>query len=77
MQTARGTVVACNYITGGKSRFEATLDDGTEKLALTWFNGSYLRRAIHPGLLIRVRGRVKYFRNIPQMVNPKWERNRR
>ena len=73
VQTARGTVVAVDYITGGRARFEATIEDGTEKLSLTWFNGSYLRRAIHPGLLIRVRGRVKYFRNIPQMVNPKWE----
>ena len=73
VQTARGTVVAVDYIAGGRSRFEATIEDGSEKLSLTWFNGSYLRRAIHPGLLIRVRGRVKYFRNIPQMVNPKWE----
>ena len=44
------------------------LDDGTAKLALTWFNAAYLRRAIHPGDLLRVRGKVRIFRNIPQMT---------
>jgi ATP-dependent DNA helicase RecG len=74
IQTVRGTVVAVDYVTGrARSRFEATIDDGTEKLGLVWFNGAYLRRAIHPGLLIRVRGRVKFFRSVPQMANPKWE----
>src|SRR2546423_1471375 len=32
-----------------------------------------LRTRIYPGLTIRVRGRVKFFRNIPQMANPRWE----
>jgi ATP-dependent DNA helicase RecG len=74
IQTVRGTVIAVDYVTGRvRSRFEATIDDGSEKLSLVWFNGAYLRRAIHPGLLIRVRGRVKFFRNVPQMANPKWE----
>ena len=74
IQTVRGTVVACDYIPSRpRARFEATLDDGSDKLALCWFNAAYLRRAIHPGLLIRVRGKVKFFRNMPQMVNPKWE----
>ncbi len=74
VQTVRGTVIAVNFITGrGKARFEATIDDGSEKLALVWFNAAYLRQRIHPGILIRVQGRVKYFRNIPQMSNPKWQ----
>jgi RecG-like helicase len=58
IQTVRGTVVACDYIAmRGRPRFEATLDDGTGKLALTWFNGSWLRQRIHPGMMIRVRGK--------------------
>ncbi|HEV2294464.1 MAG TPA: ATP-dependent DNA helicase RecG [Tepidisphaeraceae bacterium] len=73
IQTVRGTVVAVNFITGrGKARFEATIDDGSEKLALVWFNASYVRRHIHPGKLIRVQGRVKLRGNMPQMINPKW-----
>ncbi len=72
---ARGEVVAVDYIASRpRPRFEATLDDQSgEKLSLTWFNGAYLRRQIHPGLHIRVRGEVKTFRNLAQMANPKWE----
>src|SRR5687768_10223910 len=61
IQIARGEVVAADYISGGgRPRFEATLDDGTGKLALVWFNSSFLRRAIHPGKLLRVQGRVRF-----------------
>jgi len=69
---ARGEIVAVDYIASHpRPRFEATLDDQSgEKLSLTWFNGAYLRRQLHPGLQIRVRGEVKLFRNIHQIVNP-------
>ena len=74
VQTARGEVVAVDYIGyRSRARFEATLDDGTEKLALVWFNSSWLRGKINPGMHIRVQGKVAYFRNIPQMVQSKWE----
>ena len=56
-----------------RGRFEATLSDGTDKLGLVWFNQSWLRSKIVPGMNLRVRGRVKIFHNIPQMANPKWE----
>jgi ATP-dependent DNA helicase RecG len=72
---ARGEVTAVNYISGGhgKPRFEATLSEGTQRLALVFFHGAYLRRMIHPGLMLRVRGKVQLFHGIPQMVNAKWE----
>jgi ATP-dependent DNA helicase RecG len=70
---ARGEVTAVDYIPHPRPRFEATLDDGTAILSLTWFNGAYLRTRIHPGQYLRVQGRVRSFRNIPQMANPKWE----
>jgi ATP-dependent DNA helicase RecG len=73
IQTVRGTVIAVDYIPRPRSRFEATLEDDTAKLAVVWFNGAYLRKLIHPGQLIRGRGRVKFFRGIPQMANPKWQ----
>jgi ATP-dependent DNA helicase RecG len=73
IQTVRGRVVAVDYITmRGRPRFEATIEDDTGKLALVFFNASYLRRQIHPGLLIRVQGRVKIYRNFPQMANATW-----
>src|SRR6476659_4646091 len=52
---ARGEVVAVNYTPSyPRPRFEATLDDGTGKLALAWFNAAYLRKSIHPGEVLRV-----------------------
>jgi ATP-dependent DNA helicase RecG len=39
-----------------------------------FFHGAYLRKQIHPGLFLRVRGKVQRFHGIPQMVNPKWEK---
>jgi len=75
VHTVRGEVVACDFITGrGKPRFEATLSDGAGKLAIVWFNGGFWRRTIHPGMTIRVRGRVRFFRGIPQMTNPATQR---
>ena len=74
IQTARGEVVAVNYVPARpRPRFEATLDDGTGKLALVWFHGGYLRTRIHPGMNIRVTGPTKFFRGIPQLTQPRWE----
>lgn len=73
IQIARGEVVAVNYSPFPRKRFEATIQDPTGKLSLTWFNGAYLRDKIHPGVILRVQGKVGYFRNIPQVVQPKWE----
>ena len=74
IQTVRGTVCAVDYIPSRpRPRFEATLDDGTAKLSITWFHGGYLRSRIHPGMTIRVQGRVGFFRRYPKMVNPRWE----
>jgi ATP-dependent DNA helicase RecG len=70
--TARGEVVAVDYISGRPPRFEATLDDGTGKLALAWFNSAFLRKMIHPGDLLQVQGMIKLFRNFPQMAQAKW-----
>src|SRR5690349_5913385 len=59
IQTVRGTVCAVDYIPKRpRPRFEATLDDGTAKLSITWFGGAYLRSRIHPGMNIRVQGKV-------------------
>jgi ATP-dependent DNA helicase RecG len=74
IQTVRGTVCAVDYIPSRpRPRFEATLDDDTRKLSLVWFNGAYLRSRIHPGMNLRVQGRVKFFRQFPQMTQAKWE----
>jgi len=74
IQTVRGEVVAVNYIASyPRPRFEATLDDGSAKLAMTFFNAAWLRGKINPGMMIRVTGKMEFWRNFPQMVNPRWE----
>jgi ATP-dependent DNA helicase RecG len=74
IQVARGTVVAVDYITSGRRpRFEATIEDPTGILGLLWFHGSYLRTRIHPGMLIRVQGKVQLRGGVPQMSHPKWQ----
>ncbi len=74
LQSARGEVVAVDYVPGRPARFEATLDDGTGKLALAWFNSAFLRQQIHPGDRLVVQGMVKQFRNLPQMAQSKWSK---
>ena len=73
VQYARGEVIAVNYAPFPRKRFEATIEDPSGRLSLTWFNGAYMRDKVHPGLIIRVHGKVTLFRNIPQMVQPHWE----
>ncbi len=73
--SARGTIVTCRW-TGGpgsKGRFQATLQDHSDRIYLTWFNARYLNDRIKPGMLLRVQGKVKAFGGYPQMVNPQWE----
>src|SRR5262245_38206969 len=75
IQQARGRVLAVDYIpVRPRPRFEATLeDDDRRKLALCWFNSAWLRQTIHPGIMLRVQGKVRFRRGIPQMTQPKWE----
>lgn len=80
--TARGIIQSAQWTPGSyaggfgrkaKGRFTATLADDSGTLNLTWFNAGYLREKLHPGLTLRVQGKVKLFNNYPQIVNPKWE----
>src|SRR6266700_42898 len=47
IQMTRGEVIAVDYIARrGAPRFEATLDDGTDRLALVFFPGGFLSQRI-------------------------------
>jgi ATP-dependent DNA helicase RecG len=73
IQTVRGEVVAVDYVPSRpRPRVEATNQDDTGKLSLVWFYGAYLRQQLRPGMLIRVQGKVRFFRNFPQMQQAKW-----
>ncbi len=79
--SARGTIVATRWngspahsvSRNAQGRFQATLQDHSERLYLVWFNARYLNDKLKPGMEIRVQGKVKAFGGYPQMANPKWE----
>ncbi len=75
--TARGEVSATRIKPMGKRpRFEAVLLDHTGRLDLVWFNQTYLKDRIFPGMRIRVQGQAKRFGpqgGWLQIVNPHWE----
>jgi len=72
--SARGMVTKTNIRRGRTPRFEALLEDQHQDLQLVWFNASYLRDQIQPGMMIRVQGKAHAYKGRPQMVNPRWER---
>jgi ATP-dependent DNA helicase RecG len=72
--TARGEITATRVVPHGrKPRFEAVLCDETGRLDLVFFNQTYLRHSIHPGLRLRVQGKPRRRGPTIQMVNPKWD----
>ncbi|HEX8339963.1 MAG TPA: ATP-dependent DNA helicase RecG [Tepidisphaeraceae bacterium] len=73
IQNVRGEVIAVDYIAAyPRPRFEATVQDETGRMACVWFNAAYLRTRIHPGQTVLLKGKVRAFRNMWQMTNPKW-----
>jgi ATP-dependent DNA helicase RecG len=72
--TVVGEVAAVRHVRGRRSRVEATLEDDTGTLALTWFNAAWLSRQLHPGARIRCVGHVEPAPGGLRMTNPRWER---
>ncbi|HVU63813.1 MAG TPA: DEAD/DEAH box helicase, partial [Phycisphaerales bacterium] len=72
--SARGEVTATRIVRSGKRpRFEAVLIDHTGRLDLVWFNMTYLKNQIYPGLRLRVQGQAKKHGPGLQIANPKFE----
>ena len=73
--SVRGEITACRTAGfGHKARFEAVMmDPGGGRLDLVWFNQPYLRGKIHPGMRLRVQGKVVRRGYTLQMANPKFE----
>jgi len=70
----RGEVLTARLVRARRSRYEATLHDGTGTVLLTWFNCPWLRDQIHPGMIIRAWGKAKRHGDYIQIVNPNWEK---
>jgi ATP-dependent DNA helicase RecG len=68
----RGELDRVRFILGRKDRLEATLEDDTGSVQLTWFNALWMRDRLHPGLHIRAWGRARRHEGITQIVQPRW-----
>lgn len=71
--SARGEVVATRPVRGGRPRFEAVVSDGTGRLDAVWFNQMYRAEQLHPGVRVRLQGKLARRGPQIQMVNPKVE----
>jgi ATP-dependent DNA helicase RecG len=70
----RGQIGRVRVVKRRRFRIEASLEDDTGTLQLTWFNTPWLRGRLHPGMTIRVQGRATRVDSKLQMTNPGWER---
>ncbi|MBX3392309.1 MAG: ATP-dependent DNA helicase RecG [Phycisphaeraceae bacterium] len=71
--SARGEVANTRLVRRGRSRFEAVIVDGTDRLDAVWFNQPYLGDKIRPGMRVRLQGMCKRYGPGVQMVNPRYE----
>jgi len=71
--TVVGKVAMTGVIKGGKSRFEATIVDGTGQLSLLWFAGwRFLQETLKKGVILAASGTVTYFHGY-QILHPELE----
>ena len=75
--TVVGTISETRLENGGpgRSRFKATVSDGSGVLDLTWFRGvHYFSRSIAAGDMVAVHGKVGFFGRRPGMQHPDYDR---
>ncbi|MFK7960431.1 MAG: helicase-related protein [Phycisphaerales bacterium] len=68
-----GEIVAVRPAAGRRPRIEATLEDDTGRVKLTWFNAPWLRKRLHPGMQVRCTGKLERIGTFLAITNPKWE----
>ncbi len=57
----------------GGQTVTATLTDNTGRCSLRWFNAGWVGDRLQPGMVIKATGKVREYRQLPQMVNPRFE----
>ncbi|HTV48376.1 MAG TPA: ATP-dependent DNA helicase RecG [Phycisphaerae bacterium] len=68
-----GEIVQTRPIRRKPRRFEAQLEDDTGRCTLMWFNRLDVAEKIIPGVRIRAQGKVDFYKNRPQMIQPRFE----
>ncbi len=61
------------FTKNGKRLQTATITDRSGKLAVIWFNQTYLARAIPPNSQIALFGKVEFFNKKPTLISPEFE----
>jgi len=71
--TIAGEAIDLRYVSRSRPpRLDLTLRDSTGFCRLTWFHGGYLRDKFLPGDKIAAWGKVSRYKEILQLVNPRW-----
>lgn len=71
--TVVGQVSAIRPKYGARGRsVSATLVDNTGRCSLYWFNAGWVMERLEPGMNIQATGRVRDYRQLPQLVNPRF-----
>lgn len=68
----RGEIAAVRIHPGRRPRIEATLEDGSGRVRLVWFNAPWIRDRIHPGTRGLAQGKASRFAGYLQLTNPTW-----
>ena len=72
--SVRGEIMSVRtHMAGRRPRVEANLFDGSGTVRLTWFNATWVRNRIHPGMSVRIWGTAKRHGDSVQFVNPRFE----
>src|SRR5688572_30148903 len=69
----RGEIAAARAAFSRRAPFQATLQDGTGTIKLSWFNAPWMRGKLHPGMHVLASGKAKRHGDYIEMVNPKWQ----
>ena len=68
-----GEIAVVRTLRGRHPRIEATLEDGSGTIKLTWFNTPWMRGQLHPGMGLRVWGKIKRYGDYLEMINPHYQ----
>ncbi|MHC4947827.1 MAG: ATP-dependent DNA helicase RecG [Planctomycetota bacterium] len=69
----RGEIASVRPVRARRRRVEASLEDDTGTMRLTWFHAAWLAGRLHPGQRVRVHGRGRWYQDRLELVNPRLE----
>jgi len=69
--TVVGRVLRARAVGFGRAaRITAEIADETGQMTCTWFSSPWMLERLKPGIWVQLRGKVRWYGSLPQMVNP-------